>query len=949
MKVNDVQFGFRVTRAREIQELGGTLWELEHIATGAKLAWMDNGQSNKLFSIGFKTLPWNDTGVFHILEHSVLNGSKKYPVKEPFVNLLKSSMNTFLNAMTFPDKTIFPVSSRNEQDFLNLTSVYLDAVFCPAIYENPNIFYQEGWHYELSEENARPVYNGVVFNEMKGALSSPDTLLMDGIMRLLFPDSCYGYVSGGDPAHIPELSYAQFLDAHREFYHPGNSFTYLDGDVPLEKVLELLDGYFADRQAPAKVHEIPVQPQRPYTQTTAYYEAGENADAMLITGQLLGSWQDRKTLLALSALCSYLCGSNESPLKKAILSSGIAKEASLFTEDSIVQPFIALQVKQMDADRKEELMELVRKLLASHVIDKKALEATIDHMEFSLRDIQEPSGLIRNILSLNTWLPGGDLLEGMHFTPLFAALRQMLAEGGFEKLLRSITFSGSNAATMLLLPSADKGEEDRLAEAKRLEMAAASWTLEDRQQLLELNRKLSQWQCTPDTEEAIAKLPALPLDQISREPEYFEAKQLEVAGRSVLLYQTAAAGISHFRLLFRVADLSVEQLQKLSLLADVLGELPTQQCTVAELEQLRRSTLGRLSFSMTVFPEPKDPQRCSPCFAVSFSVLTHKEAQGLDLVRQILCDTKFTGEESQKILKILLAQGKESLFQSILASGNRYASQRAASHWFAASWLQEKLEGYDFYSWICNLNSAFDTAAAELQADLEALTHIFCSSRLTACVAAEKESAHLQSFLEQLDPGQAQNCHSCTITTDRQCAREAIVIPAPVSYAAACGSGAAYDGAMDVLTNILNFDYLWNEIRVKGGAYGCGFRAGSTGSLGFSSYRDPSPVNSLDVFRNAQDFVRSFCAAGTALDGYIIGAAASQEPLMGDREKLQRIVGDYIMGITRQDRNLWRQQLLDTTCQSLCAKAQLLERAEYAVCIVGAKDVFDDSWTVLEL
>ncbi len=955
MQVNDKILSFRVVSVRESQELGGRLWEFVHEPTGAKVAWMDNGLSNKLFSIGFKTIPTDSTGVFHILEHSVLNGSKKYPVKEPFVNLLKSSMNTFLNAMTFPDKTIYPVSSRNEQDFLNLTSVYLDAVFCPAIYHNPNIFYQEGWHYELSREDDTPIYNGVVFNEMKGAFSSPDGVCMHGLMKLLYSDSCYGLESGGDPVHIPELTYEQFIARHREFYHPGNSYTYLDGAVPLEKVFAMMEEYFSQHTEPAREHPIAMQPTTGYRQETGFYEAAQDSQAMLMAGKRMGSWDDRKTLTALSLLCTYLTGSNEAPLKKAILASGIAKDASMYVEDSIAQPFLGLQVKQLDEKRIDELMALIASFLASHRLDKEDLASTLDQMEFSMRDVREPSGLMRNIMGLNTWLPGGDLLAGMTFNEIFSDLRQGLEGDYFEKLLAGIGFTGDDAAMYILLPSATKGEEDRAAEAQRLAAASAAWTQEDRQAVISLNEKLAAWQATPDSPEQVATLPLLPLDQINPMPEVIPTRHVTLAGRPVLLHKTDSREICHVNAYFTLADQTVEAMQGLSFLTNLLGELPTASHTVAQLEKLKKSILGHLDFNVMTFADPENSQVCKPYFAVSFSCLKQKEAAAFSLVEEILLQTRFAGEESQTLASIILTQGKEELLQGIIASGNRFGLMRSGAHFFAASAISEKVTGCDFLLYLRSLDERMKSGASAVMAELAQLTaRTFAGSRLTVSYACAEDSTDLEDFVKAFPQAGESICQVMAHPTDGLAAREAVVIPAAVSYAAASASVSIPSvGASDLLANILNYDYLWNEVRVKGGAYGCGVRVGLGGSVGFSSYRDPSPVNSLGVFAGAYDFLAAFCQEAQQLDGYIIGSPTAQDPLMAGREAARRADSDYFTGTTVEDRAAWRKQLLAMDSEKLLAENSWLKDITFATCIIGNKDAISQAdttgWRIITL
>ncbi len=855
-------------------------------------------------------------------------------------------MNTFLNAMTFPDKTVYPVSSRNEKDFLNLTSVYLDAVFRPAIYKNPNIFYQEGWHYEM-EEGGEPIYNGVVFNEMKGAFSSPDTRLFDGLMGMMFPDTSYGWVSGGHPAHIPELTYEEFLTAHRDFYSPANCFIYLDGSVPLEATLTMIDGYLSSAEELGYAHEVVMQEPKPHAEVTEYYEAPENGDAMLIAGQPAGGWDDRLKLTALSVLAKYLTGSNEAPLKKAVLESGIAKDASLIVEDSVAQPFSALMVRQLDASRKDELMALIRDFAATHKINKADLRATMDQMEFSVRDAQEPKALMRNILGLNTWLFGGDLMDGMTFTPLFKALGEKLEGDYFDALLAELTFDCDGSATLLLLPSPKKGEEERAEEAARLAAASAKWTDADRAAIVEMNKKLSAWQATPDSEEDVAKLPVLPIEEISREVACISTEVTEIGGRPALYHKTSSGEIVHYVFYFSLGDKTVREIRTLSFMTNLLGQLPTERHSVTELELMTKSTLGHLDYSVEIYQDRCDTQVCKPYFTVSFSALTHKEADALALVREIITETRFTGEELREIIRIITAQGRESMYHGIMAGGNRFASQRASSHFFAASALEEIAGGYDFYCHLKALEESFDGKIGDIQAELARLAEaVFASSRVTVSVAAGDMRDAAAAFIAALPAGEACD-ESMTYPTDGKTVSEAIVIPAPVAYAAMSGKcSAEYTGGMALLGNVMNYDYLWNEVRVKGGAYGCGFRVSAAGNIAFSSYRDPSPVNSVKTFAAADEFLGGFVKETSDLTQHIIGAAASQEPLLHERMQAKRAAADYLVGITAEERNLWRRQLLEMTPEALGAASQWLKSSEYARCIVGGENTLTeaDGW-----
>ena len=420
------QHHFTLTQIRPIPGIDAELVQMVYEKTGTELCWVKSQERNKLFGIAFKTIPEDDTGVFHILEHSVLCGSAKYPVKEPFVEMLKSSMNTFLNAMTFPDKTVYPISSRNDQDFLNLTEVYLDAVFAPKILENSNIFRQEGWHYELQDGNL--IYNGVVFNEMKGAMSSVDQASYRGLMKVLYPDLCYSYNSGGDPTAIPNLTYEQFIDSYRKNYHPTNARVFLDGDIPVEKTLALLDEYLSRYEMGEKQALAPQKPTK--QEQTIYYEATNDGTpkAQLLLGKILGTFDDKLGLLARQVLCDVLAGSNDAPLKRAILETGLCQDVSLNVEDGMIQPFMMLRLHNIEDENSAKLESAVRacaEKLVAEGIEKDRLVASINRFIFNLQQMKEPQGLIRGLNCMNAWLYDGDPMLYLHFEDCFGELRAM--------------------------------------------------------------------------------------------------------------------------------------------------------------------------------------------------------------------------------------------------------------------------------------------------------------------------------------------------------------------------------------------------------------------------------------------------------------------------------------------------------------------------------------------
>lgn len=966
MNVNDVLHGFRVDRVRESGELGGRLWEMTHLQTGAQLVWMDNGEDNKLFSVAFKTLPTDDTGVFHILEHSVLCGSEKYPVKEPFVELLKSSMNTFLNAMTFPDKTVYPVSSRNEQDFMNLTEVYLDAVFAPAIHDNPCIFQQEGWHFELCEEAETPIYKGVVFNEMKGAFSSSDTLIENTLLRMLFPNNCYRHVSGGDPKHIPDLTHEQFLDAHREYYHPSNARIYLDGAVPLERVLTLLDAYLSRYEASAKRHDIPMQQPVAASQAVEYYAIGAEEDPAFMThmamGKVVCDWSDRKKMLALMALSSYLTGSNEAPLKRAILENGLAQDIGFGVMDGVAQPYCSLQIRNTEYAYRDSIKQVLRQTIQTILdggLNTEELEAAINQMEFQLLQMNEPKGLMRNITMLNSWLYDGDPMLYLTHTELFAELRREIGTGYYDALLREALLDDSNMAEVYLLPSKSKEEEDRQTELDRLTKISSVWTAEERDAVLQLNRRLEAWQSTPDTPQAIATLPQLPICAVSAQPERIATEELTVDGTTVLLHKTAESGIVNMNLYFSLADLQTEDLSAISFMTNLLGELPTGQHTASELQREIKKNIGMLDYNVEAYPCQADSTQCRPYFVVSCGVLEERVGAAVKLITEILTDTYFAGPESAAAIGEIVLQGEEGMRQSVMMEGHRFASMRALSHFTAASAAQEYATGFDFYCWLRSFAENMDDRMEAFQLFAQSVTdRIFASHRMTLSVTAQQRCVEAESIIAALAKQPAPIPQNMTIPVDGVAAKEAILIPAGISYAVSAGNlrrlDHSYDGALSVLSSILSYSYLWNEVRVQGGAYGCGFQAGETGNVMFYSYRDPDPQRSLEVYGRTADFLRQYCAAGEALDKYIISTISATEPLRTPAQRSAVADSDYFCGITYEDRCRIRHQMLTLKQEDLHRTCDLFDSMakKNASCIVGNSDALaqcGENWITYSL
>ncbi len=950
MKQMEQTHGFTVTEIRPLTELKGEMYRLTHDKTGLELVWLKREEENKTFGIAFETLPWNDTGVFHILEHSVLCGSDRYPVKEPFVELMKNSMNTFLNAMTFPDKTVYPISSRNDKDFLNLMRVYLDAVFYPLIYGKPEIFHQEGWHYEF-DGDSRPSYKGVVFNEMKGAFADADQLLNHQMNQLLFPDNCYQYESGGDPARIPDLSYEEFLDSHRRFYAPSNGYVFLDGDLDIDTVLQILDEEYlqkfdkTERIAPPRPQE-PVNGGLREVEYELSAEEDEEGHVRMAWGNVIGSFQEREKLVAVQILAEALCGNNQSPLCKAILSEGLAEDVLMQPQDGVLQTWVQLEVQNLKEEDRDRVKQVVFDTLARQAddgIDRELLLAVMTNIEFRMRERDfgtMPQGLVLGFQALESWLYGGDPAANLEVGDLFHILKEKMEQGYFEQLIREVFLENPHTCQVVLVPSHQAGEKRNALEAKRLAQEEAAWDAGTKQGLLDSQQRLEQWQASEDSPEDLAKLPTLTLADIPREPEFLPIEETRIAGIPVLLHQVDSNGILYVKLYFDVFGYNEEELSALSMMCALYGKLSTRSHSVEELTNMARLRCGQMSFSLASFGQEGKNDTCNTKLCVSFSCLEEHLEEALQLVEELLTETRYEAE--QDVLD-LIRQNRQQMFQGIVMSGSMIALGRLAAQKNLAGVAAECTGGFAFYQWLKKQDDNWDWKPLKQQ--FEAFSkEIIGKNRLIVSVTGAADT-YAKAVAEQaaaafLDCQAAERQQRLKVWDK---VNEGIVIPADISFAAAggdlLGHGGHYTGDLPLAARMISLAYLWNVIRVQGGAYGTGLAVRETGLAACYSYRDPSAARSLEYYQKAADFLRDFCGEGTDLTGFIIGAVSDASPLMTPRMKGGASDSFYFRGITWERRCKLRQELLDASTEGLLRIADQLRvaLAEGSVCVIGAK------------
>lgn len=938
--------GFVPVRAREFAELGGTLREYVHEKTGAQLCWLDRPDPNKTFSIAFKTLPEDSTGVFHILEHSVLCGSDKYPVKEPFVELLKSSVQTFLNAMTYSDKTVYPVSSRNDRDLLNLMDVYLDAVFHPAIYHKPEIFRQEGWRFE--GEGEKLCWQGVVFNEMKGAFASPERLVDMELDRLLFPDNCYRHVSGGDPAHIPELSYEQFIANHKKYYHPSNARISLVGSVDLDACLEKLDSFLRDYEREELCFDIPMQQPVPAQRVSVPYAIGAEEDpaqrSIVACAALLCSYDDDLRNNLFSVLADYLTGDDDAPLKRAVLDAGLAQDFEVKLNDGVQQSTAAWIAWNTDPEKQAELERTVRETLTRLVtegLDRERLEACCRRFAFELRDRDSggvPRSLAEALDMLDTWLYGGDPAQGLLVEDALAELEQAVGTELPERLLRELFLDNEHTATVTLVPSTTLGAANAEMERTRVQALAAAWTEADRAAQAERAEALRVFQQTPDSEAALATIPVLKLSDLADAPTPLRMTETRL-GETTLLRHETGSKLAFLRAHFEASDLTPDELPAFTVLCELLGAMGTAHYDRARLPLELMRTVGRIKLKPSIV-EGKTADSCRILLSTSLACLPEQGEDAAALVAEILTQTRW---DDLSMLRDNLQQMALNAQMALSSAGHRFALARLSAGLTAQGAAQDATAGVRYAQWLKRMSTADDETLRGLLAQMEALNRrIVTRERLILSANEQITDAALET-LRSAVPVSGQPAPANAVYALPGARQEGIQIPAAVGFACMGSSlklhGRDYCGSFPVLANILNYTYLWSEIRVQGGAYGCGFNCRSNGDLFFYTYRDPQTARSLDVMRAVPAYLRAFCADEPDLTGYILGSVSVLDPLRGEEESVSAAESRWFCGVGEEKLRKLYTELVHTTPAELLALAPVLEEliAEQAVCVTAGK------------
>lgn len=955
LEINTVCHGFRVTEARYIEEVNSSAYLLEHLQSGARLLYLANKDDNKVFCISFRTPPADDSGIPHILEHSSLCGSRKYHLKEPFVDLVKGSLNTFLNAMTYPDKTMYPVASRNAKDFHNLMDVYLDAVFYPLIYENKYTLRQEGWHYNIESPEGELSYNGVVYNEMKGVYSSPDAYLENEAMKALFPDTCYRFESGGYPDAIPQLTQERFEEFHRTYYSPENSFIYLYGDMDIEATLAYLDAeYLSHFTRTGAVHsEIPLQ--QPLARTAeverTYPIAAEEECAGKTYHELsivTGKATELETQMALRLLETVLLETESSPLRRALLDAGLGNDISGSYASSLLQPVFAIRASGSEPELRDKFLSVIYKTLQELTVkglDKKLLEASLNSAEFKLREADfgvYPKGLILGLGIMDCWLYGGSPIESLCYNKQLAKLRAGLQTDYFERLIESYLLDNTHKVLVTLRPEPGKEEAEQAAAATKLAALKASLTPEQLQQYIDECAELHRLQATSDSEEARASIPLLERSDIRREVEQIVQEEQQL-GRSSLVYLPLTTNrITYTNFYFDLTDIPAEQLVLCYLLTDILGKFNTTSYSYEELATNAIMYTGGIAFNVRALSAAEDAEKYHIYFSVKGKCLTEKLPQMLELLRTIALESRLT---DLKRFKELVAELKTDWDNNFFNRGQTVGITRLYSYCSGAARVNEQDE-FSYYQFLKKLAADFETEAPAVLAQLQQLLPRFFQQSsyvlFYTCDQDDKAAVRAQclELLAQLPQAEVGAEPKPLPLTE---INEAITAPGKVQYVVAGGNfrkyGHSYVGAMAVLETILRYEYLWTKIRIQGGAYGATARFELSGLGVLASYRDPQLAKSLAAYKELPQWLKQVEFSERELTKYVIGTISGMDTPLTNSLRLDKAATRYLKQVPDALRQRIRDEVLTVTNADLQKLGKVVEDllSEGLLCVVGGQ------------
>ena len=935
MNINEIKHGFKLISIQKVNDINSTLYQYEHIKSGGKVVYLANDDTNCCFAIGFKTLPEDSTGVCHIIEHSLLCGSKKYPLKEPFVNLLKSSLATFLNAFTAYDWTMYPFASQTPKDFDNILKVYLDAVFNPLSMVDEKPFLQEGWHIELLNEDDTPSYKGVVYNEMKGAMSSVDEVLTQSTLQAMYKDTFYRHNSGGDPDVIPSLTYEAYKDFYHRHYTPQNAMTYFYGKMDIEEKLAFLDKeYFSKYER--SLNKITIEAQTPLIDTSyeAEYEISpeedekDNAYMSLCYG--LDNFNNYEDFLAMNVVCEALLAKNDSPLKKALLDASLGQNVVYRIDDDNIIPALHVYLQKTNPNKKQAFKDVfvneVKKVVENG-IDKELLLATINHFEFKEKEMDTgrmPKGLIYAMTMMSSFNYDGDLVSHLEFTKHYNKFREKLNDNYFEKLLAKYILNSNHYVQVLVKPSKTLGQRKKQEMDDKMANLKETLTLEEKRKLVKQTNELIAYQNHVDTKEELATLPSLKIKDIPSKINYLASKKAKVNGMDGFVHTLNTNSIAYLRMYFDLNSIAFEDLPYVILLKALFKNVKTNKYEVSKLNNLIKTYLGDLAFSEIVLSSSKDDYQLY--FKVTASALLENVSYLPEIINEVLLHSKFTKKEVYRIAK----QITNNLRQGVIENGMGQAIMMSRRHYSLSSAIQANAFSgplvYDFYN---NLINNFDYQKINKKLK-EIVSKVFNKKNVKLSMSGDQTTVDelLKSMKKLKLPLKSYKSELEVKVANIE--NEALIIPSEVSYNAMSNNleciGKKYEGKYAVLAQIVNYDYLWAEIRVKGGAYGCSLSIGKNGDVSLGSYRDPNVKNTYDVYDNLTTYLKNFKVSKEIFNSYIIGTMSNFDVPASTPSFINEWDINYLLNVSKKDKENLKKQVLKTKIDDINSCHEIFEK-----------------------
>ncbi len=945
---------YELVQEQDLNDIHSKGYVLRHKKSGARVALISNDDDNKAFFIGFRTTPQDHTGVPHIIEHSVLCGSEKFPVKDPFVELIKGSLNTFLNAMTYPDKTLYPIASYNDQDFKNLMDVYLDAVLHPNILKYEEIFKQEGWHYELEDKDAPLTINGVVYNEMKGAYSSPEEILQSTLLEALFPDNTYSKDSGGNPEYIPELTYEEFLNFYKFYYHPSNSYIYLYGDFDIKERLEWMDKAYLCNYDVLEV-DSSIAEQKPYAQMKEIVkkypissDENEENNTYLAYQKVVGKATDKVQNQAFTVLDYALISAPGAPVRQALIDAGIGQDVYGSFDDGVLQPTFGFFAKNANPEDKERFVQIIEDTLRQVVkegVKESSILASVNSTEFRFREAdfgQFPKGLLYGLFCMSSWLyDDTQVFDQLEMLDVFQFLREQVGTGYYEDLIQKYLLDNPHGVVVALEPEKGLGSKNEEALKEKLAAYKASLSEEELEALVQDTKHLKAYQDEPSSEEDLKKIPMLERKDMRKEVRPYQNEEKMIGEVPALLHNIETNGIDYISILFDAEDVSAEDLPYLSIVRSMFGYMDTENYTFAELSNAINIHTGGISSSLTAFPEAGEQMNPHVRYEFKVRVLENKLEEAIALLKEILHTTKF---DDVKRLTEILAQTKSRLQSMLSNSGHIVSATRSMAYFSEYAFYQEVTSGIHFYASVCEMNEMIKTQPEVLIERLrKVLAYVIGKNRMMISFTAKADSYEkavpvLEEFIQTIPAG----CEKGVLVTGTLGKKnEGFTDASAIQYVSRAGSlrkhGYKYTGTLSVLKMILSYEYLWMNVRVKGGAYGCSSTFYRTGEVTFSSYRDPNLRKTNEVYEGIPEFLRQFTADEREMTKYIIGTLGNLDTPLNPEAKGNRSLIAYIKHLSEEDIQRERDAILNATEEDIRGLADIMEAvlSDENICVIG--------------